>query len=66
MVDMCEGQYANQYRNAASKVKLPPQIWFMDFVLQLKCVSLGTQDAKTGLFPQCLVFIPQGLLVLHS
>ena len=33
VVDMCEGQYADQYRNAASKVKLPPQLWFVDFVL---------------------------------
>jgi hypothetical protein len=30
-----------------------------------KCVSLGTQDVKTGPFLHCPIFIPQGLLVLH-
>ena len=29
-------------------------------------MSLGTQDVEAGLFPHCPVFIPQGLLVLHS
>ena len=31
--DMCERQFANQHMNAASKSKLPPQLWFVDFVL---------------------------------
>jgi hypothetical protein len=49
--DMCEGQYADSHQNAASKVKIPPKLWFMDVVLQKNV---------------CLVFILQGFLVLHS
>jgi hypothetical protein len=29
-------------------------------------VSLGTQDIETGHVSQCPIFVPQGLLVLHS
>jgi hypothetical protein len=31
--DMCEGQFTNQHKNAATKSKLPPQLWFVDSVL---------------------------------
>jgi hypothetical protein len=31
--DMCEGQFADQHKNAVSKSKLPPQLWFVDFML---------------------------------
>jgi hypothetical protein len=31
--DMCEGQFADRHKNAATKSKLPPQLWFVDFVL---------------------------------
>jgi hypothetical protein len=39
--DMCEGQFADQHKNAASKSKLPPQLWFVDFVLQRNVCPLG-------------------------
>jgi hypothetical protein len=51
--DMCEGQYTDRHKNVTSKAKIPPKLWFMDVVLQ-KYVC------------QCPIFIPQGLLVLHS
>jgi hypothetical protein len=41
VVDMCERQYVDQYQNSTSKVKLPPQLWLMDFVLQRNVFSLG-------------------------
>jgi hypothetical protein len=31
--DMCEGQFADRHNNAATKSKLPPQLWFVDSVL---------------------------------
>jgi hypothetical protein len=31
--DMCERQFAYHHKNATSKSKLPPQLWFVDFVL---------------------------------
>ena len=54
--DMCEGQYVDKHNNAASKAKMPPKLWFVDVVLQ-RNVSLRTQNAKTGFFPHCPLFI---------
>jgi hypothetical protein len=31
--NMCEGQFTDRHKNAATKSKLPPQLWFVDFVL---------------------------------
>jgi hypothetical protein len=31
--DMCEGKFTDQHNNAASKSKLPPQLWFTNFML---------------------------------
>jgi hypothetical protein len=31
--DMCEGQFADRHKNAATKSRLPPQLWFVDNVL---------------------------------
>jgi hypothetical protein len=39
--DMCEGQFTDQHKNAASKSKLPPQLWFVDFMLQRNVCPLG-------------------------
>jgi hypothetical protein len=63
--NMCEGQYADKHKNATSKAKIPPKLWFVDVVLQ-KNVSLGTQDTETGHVSQCPIFVPRGLLVLYS
>jgi hypothetical protein len=47
--DMCMGQFANRHKNAASKSKLPPQLWFVDFVLQMNVCPLG-HKSKEGTF----------------
>ena len=39
--DMCEGQFADQHKNATSKSKLPPQLWFVDFMLHRNVCPLG-------------------------
>jgi hypothetical protein len=41
--EMCEGQYADNHRNAASKTKIPQNLLFIDMVLY-RNVSFGTQD----------------------
>ena len=60
VVDMCEGQYADQYRNATSKAKLPPQLWFVDFVLQRNVCPLGHKDAETRSFLTALYSFHKG------
>ena len=44
--DMCEGQFANQHKNATSKSKLPPQLWFVDFVLHRNVCPLGHKTQR--------------------
>jgi hypothetical protein len=39
--DMCEGQFADRHKNAATKSRLPPQLWFVDNVLQKNVCPLG-------------------------
>jgi hypothetical protein len=39
--NMCEGQYADRDKNAASKAKIPPMLWFVDVVLQKNVCPLG-------------------------
>jgi hypothetical protein len=39
--DMCEGQYANKHQNAASKAKIPWNLWFVDVVLYRNVCPLG-------------------------
>jgi hypothetical protein len=48
--DMCEGQYANKHKNAASKVKIPPQLWFVDVVLQKNACPLGHKTQRRDIF----------------
>jgi hypothetical protein len=31
--NICEEQFVDKHKNAASKVKMPPQLWFVDVVL---------------------------------
>jgi hypothetical protein len=64
--DMCEGQYADDRRNAASKTKIPRNLLFIDMVLVPKCVSIGTQDTEAGPIPQCPLLIPPRVLVFYS
>jgi hypothetical protein len=46
VVDMCEGQFADHYKNAANKAKLPPQLWFVDFMLQRNVCPLGHKTQR--------------------
>jgi hypothetical protein len=39
--DMCEGPYADKHRNAASKAKIPRNLWFIDMVLYKNVCPLG-------------------------
>jgi hypothetical protein len=39
--DMCEGQYADSRRNAASKTKIPRNLLFIDMVLYRNVCPLG-------------------------
>jgi hypothetical protein len=63
--DMCEGQYADDRRNAASKTKIPRNLLFIDMVLY-RNVSFGTQDTEAGPISQCPLLIPQRILVFYS
>jgi hypothetical protein len=48
--DMCEGRYADQYRNATSKAKFPSQLWLVDFVLQQNVCPLGHKTQRRDFF----------------
>jgi hypothetical protein len=39
--DMCEGQFADSHRNAASKTKIPRNLLFIDMVLYRNVCPLG-------------------------
>jgi hypothetical protein len=39
--NMCEGQYADKHRNAASKTKIPRNLLFIDMVLYRNACPLG-------------------------
>jgi hypothetical protein len=48
--DMCEGQFADKHNNATTKSKLPPQLWFVDSVLQRNVCHLGHKTQRWDLF----------------
>jgi hypothetical protein len=48
--DMCVGKFADRHKNAVSKSKLPPQLWFVDFVLQRNVCPLGHKTQRWDLF----------------
>jgi hypothetical protein len=58
--DMCEGRYVDQYRNATSKAKLPPQLWFVDFVLQRNVCPLGHKTQRQNFFLTALYAFHKG------
>jgi hypothetical protein len=60
VIDMCEGRYADQYQNATSKAKLPPQLWLMDFVLQRNVCPLGHKTQRRDLFLTALYAFHKG------
>lgn len=48
--DMCERRYADKYKNANSKAKLPPQLWLMDFLIQWNVCPIGRKTQRWDLF----------------
>jgi hypothetical protein len=48
--DMCEGQFAESHRNAASKMKIPQNLLFIDMVLYRNVCPLGHKTQRRDLF----------------
>jgi hypothetical protein len=60
ILDMCEGQFADKHKNAASKVKMPPQLWFVDVVLQRNVCPLGHKTQRRDMFLNTLYSFHKG------
>ena len=58
--DMFQGQFADRHKNAASKVKMPPQLWFMDVILQKNMCPLGHKIQRWDLFLNALYSFYKG------
>jgi hypothetical protein len=52
--DMCEGQYADSRRNAASKTKIPRNLLFIDMVQYRNVCPLGHKTQRWHLFLSAL------------
>jgi hypothetical protein len=58
--NMCEGQYADKHRNAASKAKIPPNLWFIDVVLYRNVCPLGDKTQRRDMFLSALYSFHRG------
>jgi hypothetical protein len=58
--DMCEGQYADDHRNAASKTKIPQNLLFIDMVLYKNVCPLGHKTQRRDLFLSALYSFHRG------
>jgi hypothetical protein len=58
--DMCEGQYADDRRNAASKTKIPWNLLFIDMVLYRNVCPLGHKTQRRDLFLSALYSFHRG------
>jgi hypothetical protein len=58
--DMCEGQYANSHQNAASKMKIPHNLLFIDIVLYRNVCPLGHKTQRRDLFHSALYAFHRG------
>jgi hypothetical protein len=58
--DMCQGQYADKHRNAASKVEIPPNLWFIDMVLYRNVCPLGHKTQRRDMFLSALYSFHRG------
>ena len=58
--NMCEGQYADSHRNAASKVKIPPKLWFVDVMLYKNVCPLGHKTQRRDMFLSALYLFHRG------
>jgi hypothetical protein len=58
--DMCEGQYADKHWNAASKAKIPQNLWFVDVVLYRNVCPLGHKTQRRDMFLSALYLFHRG------
>jgi hypothetical protein len=58
--DMCEGQYANKHRNAASKAKIPQNLLFINVVLYRNVCPLGHKTQRRDMFLSALYAFHRG------
>jgi hypothetical protein len=58
--DMCEGQYADKHRNAASKMKILQNLLFIDMVLYRNVCPLGHKTQRRDLFLSALYSFHRG------
>jgi hypothetical protein len=58
--DMCEGQYADKHWNAASKAKIPRNLWFVDVVLYRNVCPLGHKTQRRDMFLSALYLFHRG------
>jgi hypothetical protein len=58
--NMCEGQYADDRRNAASKTKIPRNLLFIDMVLYRNVCPLGHKTQRRDLFLSALYSFHRG------
>jgi hypothetical protein len=58
--DMCEGQYAEKHWNAASKVKIPWNLLFIDMVLYKNVCPLGHKTQRWDIFLSVLYAFHKG------
>jgi hypothetical protein len=58
--NMCEGQYADSYHNAASKAKIPLKLWFVDVVLYRNVCPLGHKTQRRDMFLSALYLFHRG------
>jgi hypothetical protein len=58
--DMCEGQYADSHRNAASKANIPLKLCFVDVVLYRNVCPLGHKAQRWDIFLNALYLFHRG------
>jgi hypothetical protein len=58
--NICEGQYANRHRNAASKAKIPLKLWFVDVMLSRNMCPLGHKTQRRDMFLSALYAFHKG------
>jgi hypothetical protein len=58
--DIYEGQFTDRHKNPATKSKLPPQLWFVDFMLQRNVCPLGHKIQRRDLFLTALYSFDRG------
>jgi hypothetical protein len=66
ILDMCEGQYAYKHRNAASKAKIPQNLWFIDMVLYRNVCPLGHKTQRWDIFLSALYRTKNSTRQLHE